>query len=281
MMMNPTNQRYEQAADALYAELRTRHFVIAGPCVLESFELARETALAVKEAADQAGLTAVFKSSFDKANRSSSSSFRGPGLARGVEWLARIREETGLPVITDIHEPADAEPVAEGVDILQSPALLCRQTSLLEAAARTGRVVNIKKGQFLAPWDMGNAVEKLRRAGNPRALLTERGATFGYNNLVVDMRSFTFMKEFGVPLIMDATHSAQLPGGLGTSSGGDRRMIAPLAQAAVAAGASGVFLECHPNPDKALCDGPNSLHLNDLPALLRRLAAAWSLFDES
>ena len=280
-MMHSTNQIYESAADTLYTELCTRHFVIAGPCVLESFELARETAQAVKEAAEQAGLTAVFKSSFDKANRSSSSSFRGPGLARGVEWLARIREETGLPVITDIHEPADAAPVAEGVDILQIPALLCRQTPLLEAAARTGRVVNIKKGQFLAPWDMGNAVDKLRRAGNPRALLTERGATFGYNNLVVDMRSFTFMKEFGVPLIMDATHSAQLPGGQGTSSGGDRRMIVPLAQAAVAAGASGVFLECHPNPDKALCDGPNSLHLNDLPALLLRLAAAWRLFDES
>ncbi len=280
-MMHSTNQIYESAADTLYTELCTRHFVIAGPCVLESFELARETAQAVKEAAEQAGLTAVFKSSFDKANRSSSSSFRGPGLMRGVEWLARIREETGLPVITDIHEPADAAPVAEGVDILQIPALLCRQTPLLEAAARTGRVVNIKKGQFLAPWDMGNAVDKLRRAGNPRALLTERGATFGYNNLVVDMRSFTFMKEFGVPLIMDATHSAQLPGGQGTSSGGDRRMIVPLAQAAVAAGASGVFLECHPNPDKALCDGPNSLHLNDLPALLLRLAAAWRLFDES
>ena len=279
--MHSTNQIYESAADTLYTELCTRHFVIAGPCVLESFELARETAQAVKEAAEQAGLTAVFKSSFDKANRSSSSSFRGPGLMRGVEWLARIREETGLPVITDIHEPADAAPVAEGVDILQIPALLCRQTPLLEAAARTGRVVNIKKGQFLAPWDMGNAVDKLRRAGNPRALLTERGATFGYNNLVVDMRSFTFMKEFGVPLIMDATHSAQLPGGQGTSSGGDRRMIVPLAQAAVAAGASGVFLECHPNPDKALCDGPNSLHLNDLPALLLRLAAAWRLFDES
>ena len=279
--MHSTNQIYESAADTLYTELCTRHFVIAGPCVLESFELARETAQAVKEAAEQAGLTAVFKSSFDKANRSSSSSFRGPGLMRGVEWLARIREETGLPVITDIHEPADAAPVAEGVDILQIPALLCRQTPLLEAAARTGRVVNIKKGQFLAPWDMGNAVDKLRRAGNPRALLTERGATFGYNNLVVDMRSFTFMKEFGVPLIMDATHSAQLPGGQGTSSGGDRRMIVPLAQAAVAAGASGVFLECHPNPDKALCDGPNSLHLHDLPALLLRLAAAWRLFDES
>ena len=240
-----------------------------------------DVAAELKSITDELQIPFIFKSSFDKANRSSSSSFRGPGLARGVEWLARIREETVLPVITDIHEPADAAPVAEGVDILQIPALLCRQTSLLEAAARTGRVVNIKKGQFLAPWDMGNAVEKLRRAGNPRALLTERGATFGYNNLVVDMRSFTFMKEFGVPLVMDATHSAQLPGGQGTSSGGDRRMIVPLAQAAVAAGASGVFLECHPNPDKALCDGPNSLHLNDLSALLRKLAAAWRLFDES
>ncbi len=267
-------------ADALYAELRGRHFVIAGPCVLESFELALETAKAVKEAAAAAGLLAVFKSSFDKANRSSSSSFRGPGLARGVEWLARIREETGLPVITDIHEPAEAAPVAEAVDILQIPAFLCRQTTLLEAAARTGRVVSVKKGQFLAPWDMGNVTAKLRNAGNSRILLTERGSCFGYNNLVVDMRSFTFMKELGVPLVMDATHSAQVPGGQGASSGGDRRMIAPLARAAVAAGASGVFMECHPDPDNALCDGPNSLNLNDLPALLAQLAAAWRLFDE-
>ena len=271
-MMHSTNQIYESAADTLYTELCTRHFVIAGPCVLESFELARETAQAVKEAAEQAGLTAVFKSSFDKANRSSSSSFRGPGLMRGVEWLARIREETGLPVITDIHEPADAAPVAEGVDILQIPALLCRQTPLLEAAARTGRVVNIKKGQFLAPWDMGNAVDKLRRAGNPRALLTERGATFGYNNLVVDMRSFTFMKEFGVPLIMDATHSAQLPGGQGTSSGGQREFVPVLSRAAIATGIAGLFMETHPNPTEAMSDGPNMIPLSRMKELLTTLS---------
>ena len=265
-------------SDALYAGLCNQRFIIAGPCVLESFELALDTAHAVKEAAAKAGLLAVFKSSFDKANRSSSAGFRGPGMRLGLEWLARIRQETGLPVITDIHDAAEAAPVAEAVDILQIPAFLCRQTSLLEASAATGRVINVKKGQFLAPWDMGNVVEKLRQAGNPRVLVTERGSCFGYNNLVVDMRSFTFMKDLGVPLIMDATHSAQLPGGQGTSSGGDRRMIAPLAFAAVAAGATGVFLECHPDPDKALCDGPNSLNLKALPAVLNKLAAAWSLF---
>ncbi len=264
-------------ADFLYGTLTSGPFVIAGPCVLENFELALETAHAVKEAAAGAGLFAIFKSSFDKANRSSSKGFRGPGLELGLEWLARIREETDLPVITDIHEADEAALVAEAVDVLQIPAFLCRQTSLLEAAARTGRVVNVKKGQFLAPWDMGNVAEKLRRAGNPRILITERGSCFGYNNLVVDMRSFTFMKDLGLPLVMDATHSAQLPGGQGASSGGDRRMIAPLACAAVASGASGVFLECHPDPDKALCDGPNSLDLKDLPALLKRLAAGWRL----
>jgi 2-dehydro-3-deoxyphosphooctonate aldolase (KDO 8-P synthase) len=268
-----------RAPEDLYSFLCDRHFIIAGPCVLEGYSLALETAWAVKEAATQAGLAAVFKSSFDKANRTSLQSFRGPGIRQGLEWLARIREETGLPVTTDIHEPQDAATVAEVADILQIPAFLCRQTALLTAAGNTGRLVNIKKGQFLAPWDMRHVYEKTAAGGNRKILLTERGSSFGYNNLVVDMRSFSFMKEICVPVIMDATHAVQLPGGQGSSSGGDRRMVPPLACAAAAAGAHGVFLECHPNPDKALCDGPNSLALNDLPRLLRQLSAIWSLMD--
>ena len=267
------------SSDELYKSLCSRHFVIAGPCVLESFSLAFETALAVKEAAAAAGLAAVFKSSFDKANRTSLQGFRGPGMVQGLEWLARIREETGLPVITDIHEADEAAPVAEVADILQIPAFLCRQTSLLTAAGKTGRIVNVKKGQFLAPWDMKHVYRKIADTGNTRVMLTERGSSFGYNNLVVDMRSFSIMNEIGVPVIMDATHSVQLPGGQGGSSGGERRMAPPLARAAVAAGAHGVFIECHPDPDRALCDGPNSLALTELPLLLQQLSAIWSLFD--
>lgn len=264
----------------LYASLSGGPFIIAGPCVLESYNLAEETALAVAEAARAAGLFAVFKSSYDKANRSSLSGFRGPGLAQGVEWLARIREKTGLPVITDIHEPHEVPIVAEGVDILQIPAFLSRQTSLLVAAAESGRVVNVKKGQFLSPWDMKPLLEKLYSTGNRKIMLTERGSSFGYNNLVVDMRSFPVMRELGVPVVMDATHAVQLPGGQGASSGGDRRFVPTMARAAVAAGADGVFMECHPDPDKALCDGPNSLDLKNLPALLKELAALWSLSRE-
>ena len=260
--------------DALHARLAARRFILAGPCALEDFDVAMETAHAVREAAEAAGLFAVFKSSWDKANRTSITSFRGPGLVRGMEWLARIREESGLPVVTDIHLPEQAAPVA---DIIQIPAFLCRQTDLLVAAAATGRVVNVKKGQFVAPWDMRPAVEKLRAAGNERILLTERGASFGYNNLVVDYRSIPTMQGFGVPVVFDATHSVQLPGGLGGSSGGERRHVPVLARAAVAAGVDGVFLECHPDPDKALCDGPNSWPLDRLPALLKELSALWSL----
>lgn len=263
--------------DALYREFCAKPFVLAGPCVLESYELALETAYAVKEAADAANLTAVFKSSYDKANRTSASGFRGPGLEKGLEWLGRIREETGLPLVTDVHEPADLALAGTVVDIVQIPAFLCRQTNLLMAAARTGKIVNVKKGQFLAPWDMGPVAEKIRSAGNHRVLLTERGASFGYNNLVVDMRSFPAMREIGCPVVMDATHSVQIPGGLGTCSGGDRRYVSTLARAAVAAGAHGVFLECHPDPDRALCDGPNSLPVKDLAPLLKDLAAIWDL----
>ena len=265
---------------SLYTTLCTQHFVIAGPCVLESFELALSVAKELKAAAQAAGVTAVFKSSFDKANRTSLSGFRGPGMTQGLQWLAQIREETGLPVITDIHEPEEAAKVAEYVDILQIPAFLCRQTALLQAAAATEAIVNVKKGQFLAPWDMKNVVEKIRQSGNDKVMVTERGASFGYNNLVVDMRSFPIMNTIGVPSIIDATHSVQLPGGQGASSGGDRTMVAPIARAAVAAGAHGVFLECHPDPEKALCDGPNSIYLADLAPLLRQLASLWRLLDE-
>lgn len=263
--------------DALHARLVARRFVLAGPCALEDFGIAMETAHAVREAAEAAGLFAVFKSSWDKANRTSITSFRGPGLVKGMDWLARIREESGLPIVTDIHLPEQAAPVGEVADIIQIPAFLCRQTDLLVAAASTGRVVNVKKGQFVAPWDMRPAVEKLRAAGNARIVLTERGASFGYNNLVVDFRSIPTMQAFGVPVIFDATHSVQLPGGQGTSSGGDRRHVPVLSRAAVAAGADGVFLECHPDPDKALCDGPNSWPLDRLAPLLKELAALWSI----
>ncbi len=264
-------------AAKLYSSLQNRPFVIAGPCVLESFSLARDTALAVKAAAEAAGLLAVFKSSYDKANRSSISGFRGPGLKQGLEWLARIREESGLPVITDVHEKEEIIPTAEVVDILQIPAFLSRQTSLLLAAGESGKIVNVKKGQFLSPWDMQGVIEKVRSTGNNKVMATERGNSFGYNNLVVDMRSFPVMRGFGAPVIMDATHAVQLPGGQGSSSGGDRRYVPAMAKAAVAAGADGVFMECHPDPDKALCDGPNSLNLKDLPALLKDLAAIWSI----
>jgi 2-dehydro-3-deoxyphosphooctonate aldolase (KDO 8-P synthase) len=264
------------SGDALYAALCARRFVIAGPCVLESRELALEVAFAVKEAAEQAGLLAVFKSSCDKANRTSLKSFRGPGLKRGLEWLRAVREASGLPVTTDVHETCEVEETAESVDILQIPAFLCRQTSLLLAAGKSGRIVNVKKGQFLAPQDMQQVHAKILSTGNGKILFTERGSSFGYNNLVVDMRSFRLMAGAGVPLVMDATHSAQLPGGLGESSGGDREMVPLLARAAAAAGADGVFLECHPDPDRALCDGPNSLILSDLPKLLRQLSVIWS-----
>lgn len=261
----------------LYAELTTKPFIFAGPCALESFELALETAHAVKEAAEAVGLKAVFKSSYDKANRTSLSSFRGPGLAKGLEWLARIKEETGLPVVTDIHEPEQAAPVAEVADVMQIPAFLCRQTSLLIAAAETGRVINVKKGQFVAPWDMKPALDKLFSTGNKNIMLTERGACFGYNNLVVDFRSFPIMQSYGVPVVFDATHSVQLPGGQGGTSGGDRSFVPRLSRAAVAAGVNGVFIETHPDPDNALCDGPNSWPVAKLPHLLRDLSALWSM----
>ena len=277
--MRPKDIRMQHhlSSDELYARLRQGRFILAGPCVLESFDMAMDVAHALAEAAAAAGLFAVFKSSWDKANRSSGGGFRGPGMSRGLEWLARIREASGLPVVTDIHLPEQAAPTAEVADIVQIPALLCRQTDILLAAGATGRVINVKKGQFSAPWDMAQVRDKLYGAGNPHVLLTERGTTFGYNNLVVDFRSLPIMRELGVPVIFDATHSVQLPGGQGTCSGGERRHVPALARAAVAAGVDGVFMECHPDPDKALCDGPNSWPVARLPGLLKELAALWSV----
>jgi len=247
-------------------------FLISGPCVIESREHCLATAERLARVAAEAGVPLVFKASYDKANRSSVRSYRGPGMAAGLAILAEVRERTRLPVLTDVHSPEEAAAAGRVVDIVQVPAFLCRQTDLLEAAARTGKTVNIKKGQFMAPWDMGNAVEKVRAAGNDRVLLTERGASFGYNNLVVDLKSFPIMRKHA-PVVFDATHSAQLPGGLGHASGGQRQFIATLARAAVAAGIDGLFFEVHEDPDRALSDGPNSLPLGELPELLQRLLA--------
>ncbi len=246
---------------------------IAGPCVLESEGLALSVAGFLEELAARLRINVIFKGSFDKANRSSSASYRGPGEKEGLRILAKVKERHGLPVTTDVHEPAQAARVARVADLLQVPAFLCRQTDLLLAAGETGIPVNIKKGQFMAPLDMRNAVDKVRSAGNARVLVTERGATFGYNNLVVDFRGLPAIREAICPVIFDATHSVQLPGGAGTASSGERKYVAPLARAAVAAGVDGVFLEIHPAPDRALSDGPNSLPLADVEPLLRTLLA--------
>jgi 2-dehydro-3-deoxyphosphooctonate aldolase (KDO 8-P synthase) len=245
--------------------------LIAGPCVLESPALAREVATALQAIARRLDMPFVFKSSFDKANRTSLQSFRGPGLEKGLTVLADLRQELGIPIISDVHDVSQIQPAAEVLDIIQIPAFLCRQTDLLTAAAATGKPINLKKGQFLAPWDMRHGVEKIKSAGGRRILLTERGYTLGYNNLVVDMRSLPVMRDLGCPVIYDATHSVQLPGGAGASSGGQREFIAPLARAAVAAGVDGIFVEVHPDPDNALCDGPNSLPLDQVEPLLKTL----------
>ena len=247
--------------------------LIAGPCVLESEELGLQVASTMQKICRPLGISYVFKASFDKANRTSLSSYRGPGLDRGLASLSRIKQELGVPVISDIHEPGQAGAAAEVLDIIQIPAFLCRQTDLLTAAAATGKPINLKKGQFVSPWEIKNGVNKLRSSGTSQVMLVERGASFGYNNLVVDMRAFPVMREFDCPVIYDATHSVQLPGGAGESSGGQREFIAPLSRAAVAAGIDGLFMEVHPDPEKALCDGPNSIALDDIEALLRQLVS--------
>jgi 2-dehydro-3-deoxyphosphooctonate aldolase (KDO 8-P synthase) len=246
-------------------------FLIAGPCVLESESHARSIAERVAKIASDLGIPYVFKASYDKANRSSIKAFRGPGLAEGLRILAKIRSDLHLPILTDIHETSQAAPAAEVADILQIPAFLARQTDLLLAAAKTGRIINIKKAQFLSPWDMGNVAEKVASSGNHNIILTERGASFGYNNLVVDMRTFPILQRFGYPVVYDVTHSLQIPGGLGHASGGQPEFIETLARAGVAAGVDGLFLETHDNPAAALSDGPNALPLAQLPELLSRV----------
>jgi 2-dehydro-3-deoxyphosphooctonate aldolase (KDO 8-P synthase) len=245
--------------------------IIAGPCALESRQHALETAAALKEMAAKAGVGLIYKTSFDKANRTSAHAGRGLGLELSAPIFAEIRESLGIPVLTDVHEADQCAPVAQAVDVLQIPAFLSRQTDLLVAAARTGKVVNVKKGQFLAPWDMKNVIAKITNAGNPNVLVTERGVSFGYNTLVVDIRSLPIMAKFGAPVVMDATHAVQEPGGQGDKTGGNREMAPYIARAAVAAGVACVFMETHENPDRAPSDGPNMIKLKDMPAILSDL----------
>ena len=261
------------AIDGIKASNDAKLFFIAGTCALESEELLYKTGKALKAMFKTLGAGFVLKCSFDKANRSSIRSFRGPGLREGLRALKSVKLRLDVSLLTDVHEPWQADAVAEVADILQIPAFLCRQTDLLQACARTGRVVNVKKGQFLSPWEMGNAIEKIESAGNHKILLTERGSSFGYNNLVVDMRSLAVMKGFGYPVVYDCTHSVQLPGGLGHATGGQSEFIAPIARAAAAVGIAGVFFETHPNPSKALSDGTNMLQLGQALSLVKSLQA--------
>ena len=248
-------------------------FLIAGTCVIESEQSALDVAGRLAELTAELGVPFIYKSSFDKANRSSHESFRGPGLEEGLRILQQVREQIGVPVLTDVHEDTPLDEVAEVVDVLQTPAFLCRQTNFIQNVARTGRPVNIKKGQFLAPWDMANVAAKARATGNEQIMLCERGVSFGYNTLISDMRGLAVMRETGCPVVFDATHSVQQPGGRGTSSGGERQHVPVLARAAVAAGVSGLFMETHPEPDKALSDGPNSWPLGRMRELLETLVA--------
>jgi 2-dehydro-3-deoxyphosphooctonate aldolase (KDO 8-P synthase) len=247
--------------------------LIAGPCVMESESATLHCAERLMTITNGLSIPLIFKASYDKANRTSVTAFRGPGIKEGLRILAKVKEKLGVPVLSDIHSIEQIAQAAEVLDVLQIPAFLCRQTDLVVAAARSGRVINVKKGQFLAPWDMENVVGKLLSTGNDRIILTERGVSFGYNNLVSDMRSLPILRKTGFPVVFDATHSVQLPGGQGGSSGGQREFVEYLGRAAVATGIDGIFMEVHDNPDKALCDGPNSIKLDDLPALLKKLKA--------
>ena len=248
-------------------------FLIAGPCVIESEALALSTAETLKKLTERLGLPFIYKSSFDKANRSSGASYRGPGIAEGLRILAKVKAEIGVPVITDVHEDTPLDEVASVVDVLQTPAFLCRQTNFIHNVCKQGLPVNIKKGQFLAPWDMRHVADKAKSTGNQQIMLCERGMSFGYNNLVSDMRALAVMQETGCPVVFDATHSVQLPGGQGTSSGGQREFVPVLARAAVAVGVAGLFMETHPDPDRALSDGPNAWPLGKMPLLLEQLMA--------
>ena len=249
--------------------------LIAGPCVIESEKLCLQVALALKRTCARLGVVYVFKASYDKANRTSAKSYRGPGMEEGFRVLARVREKVGVPVLTDVHTEAQAASAAEVADILQIPAFLCRQTDLIASAVRTGRIVNLKKGQFLSPLEMGQVVDKAKAAGGKRLLVTERGTTFGYNNLVADMRSIPILQRSGFPVIFDATHSVQLPGGGGDKSSGQGEFAPVLARCALAAGANGIFLETHPKPSRALSDGPNMIPMAEMPALLKSLLKVW------
>ena len=251
--------------------------LMAGPCVLENLDRCIYIGKTIRDITQRLGIPYIFKASFDKANRSSFHGFRGPGIEKGLKMLAEIKKELGVPVVTDIHTVLQPEPVAKVVDVLQIPAFLCRQTDLLNAAAKTGAVINVKKGQFMAPKDMRNVVDKLLEGGNSNIILTERGASFGYNNLVVDMRSFPIMRSFGYPVVFDATHSVQLPGGAGSSSGGNRELAEYLARAAIGAGVDGLFMEVHDNPEEALCDGPNSLYLDQLEDILKDCLSIYNI----
>ncbi len=254
--------------------------LIAGPCVIEDEAATLRHAERLMAICNGLSIPLIFKASYDKANRTSINAYRGPGLKEGLAILRKVKESLGVPVISDIHSIEQVKPAAEVLDILQIPAFLCRQTDLLVAAAQSGRVINVKKGQFLAPWDMKNVAGKIAASGNENIILTERGASFGYNNLVVDMRSFPVMRATGYPVVFDATHSVQLPGGQGDSSGGQREFVEYLSRAAVATGIDGIFMEVHEDPDKAFCDGPNSIPLSDLPALLKTLKALDSVVKQ-
>jgi len=248
-------------------------FIIAGPCVIESEDIVFSTAEKLKKICESIGLPLLFKSSYDKANRTSLSSFRGPGLEKGLEILSAVKNKFDIPVISDIHSIEQIKPAFEVLDVLQIPAFLCRQTDLILAASQTGKPVNIKKGQFIAPWDIKNIIDKFTSTGNNNIIITERGTSFGYNNLVVDFRGIPIMRSFGYPVVFDVTHSLQLPGGQGSCSGGQREFAEPLAKAAVAVGADGLFMEVHPDPEKALCDGPNMIRLDDVEGLLAHVKA--------
>jgi len=250
-------------------------FLVAGPCVIESQDCLDIVAREMKRITKDLGIEYYFKASFDKANRTSLNSYRGPGLEAGLDMLMEVKKKYGLKIVTDIHEPWQAEPVAEVADMLQIPAFLCRQTDLLVAVAETGKTINVKKGQFLAPWDMKNVVDKLTMSGAEDIILCERGSSFGYNTLVVDMTSITEMKKFGFPVMFDATHSVQRPGGKGTSTGGDRTRVEPLARAAIAVGADALFMEVHPDPEKAMSDGANMVKLSDIEPMLRKLVSLY------
>lgn len=266
--------------ESFFNKSKTAPLLIAGPCVLEDREIVHETARRLKEICQTLNMPFIFKSSYDKANRTSLASFRGPGLELGLQMLNDIKETFAIPVITDVHSADESRIASEAVDMLQIPAFLCRQTDIIIAAGNTGKPVNVKKGQFLAPWDIRFIIDKFKSTGNNNISITERGTSFGYNNLVVDFRSLPIMHSFGCPVVFDVTHSLQLPGGLGSSSGGQREFASSLARAAVAVGVEGIFMEVHPSPDSALCDGPNMIALDDLQAILEELLALHSLHLE-